>query len=116
MEKTIGDIRKLVKYEFELGHSAKETLNNLNGAKGPGSVSHRTIQRWFSKFRSGNLHINDKKRSGRPREVDRTAVVNSVDDQPSLTTRMLAEEFNCSHTEIEKVLKDAGKSVVLELL
>jgi len=31
-----------------------------------------------------------------------------VKDHPSMTMRMLADEFNCSHTEIEKILKEAG--------
>jgi transposase len=108
MEKNLGDIRKLLKYEFELGHNAKETVTNINRAKGAGTVDYSTAKRWFSKFRSGNFETDDNKRSGRPREVDRDAVVNTVEDHPSMTTRMLADEFNCSHTEIEKILKEAG--------
>ena len=34
MEKNLGDIRKLLKYEFELGHNAKEAVTNINRAKG----------------------------------------------------------------------------------
>ena len=102
MEKNLGDIRKLFKYEFELGHNAKEAVTNINRAKGAGTVAYSTAKRWFSKFCSGNVETDDKKRSGRPREVDRDAVVNTVEDHPSMTTRMLADEFNCSHTEIEK--------------
>ena len=48
---------------------------------------------------------DDKKRSGRLREVDRDAVVNTVEDHPSMTTRMLSDDFGCSHTKIEKILK-----------
>ena len=108
MEKNLGDIRKLLKYEFELGHNAKEAVTNINRAKGAGTVAYSTAKRWFSKFRSGNLETDDKRRYGRPREVDRDAVVNTVEDHPSMTTRMLADEFNCSHTEIEKILKETG--------
>ena len=71
-------------------------------------MAYSTAKRWFLKFRSGNLETDDKKRSGRTQEVDRDAVVNTVKDHPSMTTRMLADEFNCSHTEIEKILKEAG--------
>ena len=112
METNLGDIRKLLKYEFELGHNAKQVVTNINRAKGAETVAYTTAKKWFSKFRSGNLETDDKKRSGCPREVDRDAVVNTVEDHPSMTTRMLSDDFGCSHTEIEKILKDAGKSFV----
>ena len=53
-----------MKYEFELGHNAKEAVTNINRAKGAGTVAYSTAKRWFSKFRSGNLETDDKKRSG----------------------------------------------------
>uniref|UniRef100_A0A914DSU9 Mos1 transposase HTH domain-containing protein n=1 Tax=Acrobeloides nanus TaxID=290746 RepID=A0A914DSU9_9BILA len=88
MEKNLGDIRKLLKYEFELGHNAKKAVTNINRAKGAGTVAYSTAKRLFSKFRSGNVETDDKKRSGRPREVDRDAVINTMEDHPSMTTRM----------------------------
>ncbi|KAI1715023.1 histone-lysine N-methyltransferase SETMAR [Ditylenchus destructor] len=80
MEKNRGVIRELLKFEFELGHSAKEAMDNINRAKGAGTVSRTTAYEWFSKFKSGNMTIEDNPRSGRPREVDREAVVNAVKD------------------------------------
>ncbi|KAI1720226.1 flavin-binding monooxygenase-like domain-containing protein [Ditylenchus destructor] len=80
MEKNRGVIRELLKFEFELGHSAKEAMDNINRAKGAGTVSRTTAYEWFSKFKSGNMTIEDNPRSGRPREVDRDAVVNAVED------------------------------------
>ncbi|KAI1693621.1 histone-lysine N-methyltransferase SETMAR [Ditylenchus destructor] len=76
----MGVIRELLKYEYELGHSVKEAIENINRAKGAGTVAQRTAYEWYSKFRSGNLTIEDNPRSGRPREVDRAAVVNAVND------------------------------------
>lgn len=110
--KNRGDIRKLLKYEFELGHTVKEAIENINRAKGAGTVAQRTAERWFSNFRSDKMDIDDKPRSGRPREVDRDAVVNAVEEHPSMTTRMLTEDFDCSHMQIERILLDAGKSCV----
>ena len=85
MEKDRGIIRELLKFEFELGHSAKEAMDNINRAKGNGTVSKATAYLWYSKFRSNKMDIEDKKRSGRPREVDRVAVVNAVEAHPSMT-------------------------------
>ena len=59
MEKNRGDLRKLLKYEFQLGHNAKEAIANINRAKGAGTVAYRTAARWISKFRSGNLDVED---------------------------------------------------------
>lgn len=108
MEKNKGIIRELLKFEFELGHSAKEAMDNINRAKGNGTVSKATAYLWFSKFRSNQMDTADKKRSGRPREVDRVAVVNAVEDHPSMTTRMLADDFDCHHSVIAEILHDAG--------
>uniref|UniRef100_A0A914EHZ2 Mos1 transposase HTH domain-containing protein n=1 Tax=Acrobeloides nanus TaxID=290746 RepID=A0A914EHZ2_9BILA len=86
--KNRGVIRELLKYEFELGHSEKEALDNINRAKGHGKVDRTTVWRWFSKFRNNQMKITDKKRAGRPREVDRVTVVNAVETHPSMTTRI----------------------------
>ena len=88
MEKNQGIIRELLKFEFELGHSAQEAMDNINKAKGSGTVSRTTAYEWFSKFKSGNLETKDNPRSGRPREVDREGVVNAVEEHPSMTTRI----------------------------
>ncbi|KAI1703227.1 histone-lysine N-methyltransferase SETMAR [Ditylenchus destructor] len=73
-----SDISELLKYEYELGHTVKEAIENINRAKGAGTVAQCTAYEWYSKFKSGNLTIEDNPRSGRPREVDRDAVVNKI--------------------------------------
>ncbi|KAI1704780.1 histone-lysine N-methyltransferase SETMAR [Ditylenchus destructor] len=70
MEKNRGVIRELLKYEFELGHSVKEAIENINRAKGVGTVAQRTAYEWYSNFKKNQVNIEDKKRSGRAREVD----------------------------------------------
>ncbi|KAI1696346.1 histone-lysine N-methyltransferase SETMAR [Ditylenchus destructor] len=80
MEKNRGVIRELLKYEYELGHNAKQAMDNINRAKGAGTVAYSTAKEWYSKFRSGNLTIEDNPRSGR--EVDREAVVNALLTSP----------------------------------
>ncbi|KAI1716143.1 alcohol dehydrogenase transcription factor myb/SANT-like domain-containing protein [Ditylenchus destructor] len=67
-------IRKLLKYEYEVGHTVKEAIKNINRANGPGTVSKTTAYGWYSKFKIGNLTIADNPRPGRPRKVDRDAV------------------------------------------
>ncbi|KAI1694759.1 hypothetical protein DdX_19952 [Ditylenchus destructor] len=48
MEKNRGVIRELLKFEFELGHSAKEAMDNINRAKGAGTVAQSPFPRLAS--------------------------------------------------------------------
>ncbi|KAI1726416.1 ATP-sulfurylase domain-containing protein [Ditylenchus destructor] len=61
MEKNRGVIRELLKYEFELGHSVKEAIENINRAMGVGTVAQRTAYEWYSKFKKNQMNIEDKK-------------------------------------------------------
>ena len=61
MEKNRGVIRELLKFEYELGDSAKEAVKNINSAKGNGTVSYTNAKVWFAKFRNNEMDIADKK-------------------------------------------------------
>uniref|UniRef100_A0A914EHM0 Mos1 transposase HTH domain-containing protein n=1 Tax=Acrobeloides nanus TaxID=290746 RepID=A0A914EHM0_9BILA len=74
-------------------------MDNINRAKGNGTVSKATAYLWYSKFRSNKMDIEDKKRSGRSREVDRVAVVNAVEAHRSMTSRITIEEMRQTLTE-----------------
>lgn len=98
------DIRKLLKYEFQLGHRASEATKNINRAQGAKTVEESTVRRWFFKFRNGDLNLDDKPRPGQPRKINWHSVVNAIELDPTMTTQMLADDFECSHTAIEKIL------------
>lgn len=102
-------IRNLLLYEFELKNSAETAAANINRAKGQQIVSKRTAYYWFKKFRDGKTDLNDHPRSGRPSVIDRETVIDAIDLDPTLTTRNLGNIFKCSHMEIAKILKAAGK-------
>ncbi|KAJ1360340.1 hypothetical protein KIN20_019283 [Parelaphostrongylus tenuis] len=38
----------------------------------------------------------------RPREADRQAVLETIEENPSLTSRMLADDLDCDHKTIER--------------
>lgn len=110
MEPSKNQIRSLLLYEFQLGHGATEATKNVCAALGEGVVNLRTTQNWFAKFRSGDLGIEDQPRSGRPREIDRDALLEHVEANPTKSTRMLAADFGCSHTQIIEILHELGKT------
>ena len=109
MEHLKSKIRSLLLYEFQLGHGATEATKNVCTALGKDAVNIRTTQRWFEKFRQGDQGLEDQPRSGRPRELDREALIAHVEANPTKSTRMLAADFDCCHREIENILHEYGK-------
>lgn len=103
--------RLLMLHEFKLSSkpNASETARRINKAWGEGAVGERTVQERFKEFKAGNESLTHAQGAGRPREVDRQAVLNSIEAAPSLTTRMLAEEFECAQSTIVEILKELGK-------
>ena len=102
-------IRTLLLYEFELNHDAGTAAVNINRANGRQVVSERTAYRWFAKFREDNTDLNDQPKSGRPHEIDRDAVIEAIEENPTLTIKELAEDFDSTQMVIWKILKAAGK-------
>ena len=54
------------------------------------------------------MRLEDKARAGRSLEVDREAVIRAIEVNSTMTTRMLANEFDCHHSTIEEILHEAG--------
>ena len=109
MELTREQIRLLIRHEYLLGSNGVETVERINRAWGEGTVGKSTVYDWFKRFEEGEESLEDRERPGRPIEVDRGAVLCAIEEYPSLTTRMLAEDFGCGHTIIERILHELGK-------
>src|SRR5262245_40243857 len=102
MEGSKNQIRTLLFHEFQLGHVATEATRNVCSSLGEGALSLRTTQNWFAKFRQGDYDIEDRPRSGRPPEIDREAVLVEVESNPTKSTRMLAADFDCHYSQIDR--------------
>ncbi|PZR20713.1 MAG: hypothetical protein DI538_30100, partial [Azospira oryzae] len=63
----------------------------------------------YKEFKTGNEDLTDEPRLGRPREVDRQAVINRIEEDPSMSCRMLADEFDRDPMTIWHILQEAGK-------
>ena len=110
MESSKNQIRSLLLYEFNLGHGATEAIRNVCQALGDNAVNLRTTQRWFAKFREGDQSTSDQPRSGRPQEIDRDVLIEHLEANPTKSTRMLAAELDCSHMQIDNILREVGKT------
>ena len=57
-------------YYFWKGKNAVQARKKLYDVYGEKSLIERQCQNWFAHFSSGDLHLKDAPRSGRPTEVD----------------------------------------------
>lgn len=58
--------RAAVKFCFLLGKSTAETIIMLKTAYGDAALSKSRVYEWFSRFKNGEMSIEDQPRSGRP--------------------------------------------------
>lgn len=56
----------ILKFSFVKGKSARETFREINGVLGDGTLSLRTAEEWFRRFRAGENDTMDKPAGGRP--------------------------------------------------
>ena len=102
-------IRHIVLYHFEKGWTAAQSFRDLNELFGQGTITQQGVQKWFARFKSGDTSLEDKPERGRPSDFDDQALLATVEENESLTTRMLAEQFDVHHSTIVRHLKKLGK-------
>ncbi|CAD5226558.1 unnamed protein product [Bursaphelenchus xylophilus] len=95
-------------YHFEKGWKAAQSFRDLNELFGEGTISESQCREWFARFKSGDTSLQDKPRRGRPSDFDDQALLAAVEDGESLTTRMLADDFNVNQSTIVRRLKKLG--------
>lgn len=110
MNESTYRIRVCLLYDFKQGKTAAETHKSIKMVFGDESISERQIRNWFERFRKGNEDLENEERGHPPKMLDQEDLRAVVEDDPSLTTRTLADMFGTSHTTIEKYLHDMGKS------
>lgn len=97
MEVEKSTIRAILLYEFKKGTNAAQTCQNVCQTFGLNAVSHSTCKKWFQKFRSGDMNLEDGPRSGRSSEIDRDTLRQLVEQNLQLTTEELGEHRCALH-------------------
>ena len=67
---TLEQIRVCICYESKLSLSAAEATLNIMQVWDADSVTERTVQRSFVRFRGGHFNLEDKPRGGHPSSID----------------------------------------------
>ena len=103
------ELRLLFLYEFKLGHNAAVAASNIDLAFGEGTANQRTIRRWFEKFRSGDMNLENEPR-GRPESVvNEEHLRATVEANPQTTVRALAIDLGVSIATVSQHLAAIGK-------
>lgn len=96
-------------YEFKLKHNATQAAENINAAWGEGSINVRTTQRWFNKFRNGDMTLVNEDR-GRPVScLNEDSLKAAVEENTRQTVRELGQTLNVSKSTISVYLEKIGK-------
>lgn len=101
-------LRHCILYEFEKKNNASIACENICAVFGIGVLNVRTCQRWFKKFRSGDLSLEEDARSGRPSKIDNDVLEFMLDNNPHLSTRQIGQELGISHTVAGEHIKALG--------
>ena len=100
-------IRLLLHFQWLQNIEPNDAARAINSAYGAKTLTTRTARNWYKTFGEEGMRLEDKARAGRPLEVDREAVIRAIEVNPTMTTRMLANEFDCHHSTIEEILHEA---------
>ena len=102
-------VRHIMLYHFEKGWKATESARDINELFGEGTIGERMVQKWFKRFKDGDTSLKDEEGRGRRSDFDDQALLDAVEEDESLTTRILAEMFDVDQSTIVRRLKKLGK-------
>jgi hypothetical protein len=100
-------------YEFKQGKKATVATKNITDVHGNDALDVRKCQRWFKKFRTGDLSLEDVQSSGRPVVFDEGALSALVEAEPYLSTEELATTINSTSSTVHRHLKALLKTYKL---
>ena len=102
--------RAAVKCCFLSGKSAAETIVMLKTAYGDAALSKTRVYKWFSRFKKGEMSIEDQPRSGRPatsRSDENVDKINAlIREDRHRTIDQLCAVSGISWSSIQRVLSE----------
>ncbi|XP_043062966.1 histone-lysine N-methyltransferase SETMAR-like isoform X1 [Drosophila yakuba] len=115
MEFTNAEIRAILKFSFVKGKSARETFREINGVLGDGTLSLRTAEEWFRRFRAGENDTMDKPAGGRPVTTNTDQIMEYIELDRHVASRDIAQEMGVSHQTVLNHLQKAGYKKKLDV-
>ena len=97
-------IRNILLCEFRKGTSAAGAARYICVIY-PGAISESCCCKWFKKFKSGTIGLEDQPRSGRPSKINNEDLKHTIESDPRQTSYNLRED----QTTILRHLHEIGK-------
>lgn len=83
------ELRVLIRYCWKRRLSTRDAAKEICDAEGEATVHYTTVSRWYKRFDSGDLSLEDQPRSGRPSTLDNEDLRAALEDEPSSSSREL---------------------------
>lgn len=109
-------IRVCLLFSFKNGFNATKTTEMVNNAFGEGSMTERTAQSWFARFRSGDFDLENKDRGRPPLKLNLDQLKERVEEEPHTNSRELAGKFDVHHSTVLRGLTAINKKKKLDQL
>ena len=101
-------LRGVLLHYFNMKKSAAENDRILAEVYGEHALAEQTCQKWFSRFKSGNFKLEDKKRLGQPKKFEDEELESLLDEDPCQTLQDLAESLEVNFSTVSKRLRVMG--------
>lgn len=106
---TREQIRLLLHFQWLQDVHFADAAKKINELYGIQTVGRTTAYDWYKRFENEGMSLKDKKHTGRKQKIDRKAVVRYIKANPTSTTRIISEDFDCQHSSIVRILRHEGK-------
>lgn len=101
-------LREILLYCFNIKKSAAEAHQLLVDAYGEHALSETRCRFWFRRFKSGNIDVEDKDRSGRKRSFENSKLQQLLEENPYAKQQLLAEALNVDQKTVSNHLHEMG--------
>lgn len=103
------EMRTALLFCYRLKKTAAEAHRLLVEAYGDNALSKTTCRDWFRRFKTGDLDVEDKERSGQPKKFEDIEMQVLLYENAAQTQKQLAEQLGVSNATISHRLKAMGK-------
>lgn len=102
-------LRHAMLFLFNQKKSACECQRILSETYGEAAPTIPTCVRWFRRFKSGDFDVNDKERLGQPKKFEDAELQAVLDEDDTLTQKMMVEMLGVARQTISYRLRAMGK-------
>jgi histone-lysine N-methyltransferase SETMAR len=98
------EIRVLLRRYWKKGLSVRAAAAKICKVEGEGTIGKTAAIKWFKRSEDGDFDLEDNPRSGRPSVLDEEDLRAALEDEPSSSTRDMADELGVAQRTVVNYL------------